>query len=222
MIFPIHDAAIIRFPELETTKGTHEVFLKSFDSFWQGIYNSLSLQGSLWVFSSNKFIDGELVPLTWELTDRINALTKFKLKNILVVHHEERNAHQLFANSYYNISFFVKSLNDYYFDKDTIREPHIFKDIEWGKRKVGKSGYNDREGVRYSPRGRDSGNVFYKTERDSDGKILRIYEYSIDELYEKIVKVSTKKHSVIISNISDPNFSGVIGRLERKLVQVGV
>jgi hypothetical protein len=222
MIFPIHDAAIIRIPELETTKCSHEVFVNSFDSFWQGIFNSLSLQGSLWVFSSNKFINGELVPLTWELTDKIKTVTKFKLKNILVVYHEERNAHHLFANSYYNISFFVKSLNSYYFDKDAIREPHIFKDIEWGKRKVGKSGYNEREGIRYSPRGRDSGNVFYKTERNSEGKILRVYECSIDEMYEKIVKVSTKKDSVVMSNITDPDFSGVIGRLERKLVQVGV
>ena len=160
--------------------------------------------------------------LTWELADRVRVVTKFKLKNILVVYRIEREVHQWFAQSYYHISFFVKFLNNYYFNKDSIREPHIFKDIEWGKRKVGTSGYNDRKGVRYSLRGRDSGNVFYKTERNSDGKILRIYEYSIDELYEKIVKVSTKKHSVIISNIPDPDFSNVIGKLERKLVQVGV
>lgn len=218
----MHDVAIIRIPEFETARCSHEVFVKSFDLFWQRIFNSLNPQGSLWVFSSNKFLNGELVPLTWELTDRVRAVTKFKLRNIFVVYHEGRDVHQLFVDNYYHISFLVKSLNDYYFDKDAIREPHIFENIEWGRRKVGTSGYNKREGIRYSPKGRDSGNVFYKTERNPEGKILRIFECSIDEIYEKLVKVSTKKDSVVVSNVSDQELPIVVERLGRKLVRIEV
>jgi len=222
MSFEPHDLAIIHIPEFDPKKDSYELFLKRFDYFWQEIYDSLSSTGSLWVFMSNIFINGELRPLTWELTDRIRTTTKFRLKNILVVYRDKPYAQTPLAQGYFNVVFFVKSLDQYYFDKDAIREPHVFKDIEWGKRLVGTSGYGERKRNRYSSKGRDPGNVFYKVERDSEGKILKIYEYSDEELYEKIVKVSTKKGSIIVSNVTNLALSKSVEDLGRELRLVGV
>lgn len=222
MSFEPHDLVIIRIPEFDPKKDSYKLFLERFDHFWQGIYNSMSLTGSLWVFMPNIFANGELYPLAWELIDRIRASTKFRLKNILVVYREKPYAQTPLAQSYFNIAFFVKSLNQYYFDKDAIREPHVFKDIEWGKRLVGTSGYSERKRNRYSSKGRDSGNVFYKVERNSEGKILKIYEYSDEELYEKIVKVSTKRGSIILSNVTNLALSKIVKDLGRELKSVGV
>lgn len=46
------------------------------------------------------------------------------------------------------------------FNKDAIREKHIWKDVEWGKRSKN-----------YNPKGKDPGNVWIPTEDDGNGKI---------------------------------------------------
>jgi hypothetical protein len=114
----------------------------------------------------------------------------------------------------------VKSLTKYYFNKDAVREPHIFKDIEWGKRKVGSSGYSDRISIRYSEKGRDPGNVWYKADRTSEGNIVKIYGYHDAELYPKIIELSTGKNWTLTTNISDNSFLRMVNRLGRKVKTV--
>src|SRR5699024_5032391 len=66
--------------------------------------------------------------------------------------------------------------NDSYFNKDAIRESHIWKNVEWGKREKN-----------YSPGGKDPSNVWIPTEDDGKGKIIKHIalklEVAVDRLF---------------------------------------
>lgn len=194
-----------------------------FDYLWSQVYDSLHITGSLWILASNTYFDSSLHPIPLEIANRISSVTRFKLKNIFIIYRQEEGGKKkIFVPAYFNLLFFVKSLSNYYFDKDSVRERHIFKDIEWGRRQLGYSGYNKRISVRYSDKGRDPGNVFYKTERNPQGQILNIYGYADKEIYEKILLMSTKEDNKIMSNINDSIFSDIVENTGRKLIMVEI
>src|SRR5699024_3513717 len=58
---------------------------------------------------------------------------EFTYKNIIILP-EERNTNSLFDDNVMYIIWFAKR-DDSFFNKDSIRESHIWKDVEWGKRK---------------------------------------------------------------------------------------
>lgn len=60
------------------------------------------------------------------------------------------------------IVWFVKDHDKMFFDKDAIRESHIWKDVEWGHR-----------AKNYNPKGKDPGNVWIPTEDDGKGNITK-------------------------------------------------
>ena len=60
------------------------------------------------------------------------------------------------------IVWFSKDYASLFFNKDAIREPHIWKDVEWGHREKN-----------YNPKGKDPGNVWIPTEDDGKGHIVR-------------------------------------------------
>jgi hypothetical protein len=215
---------------LVVTSDSYEQVAGSLDSTWMRIDRDTIPTGSLWVIARNWYDPKytQLVPFAHDIIGRIRALSSFKFKNMLVVYREMTplDDGKPFAYGHFLIPFFVKSLRGYYFDKDSIREPHIFKGIEWGKRKRGKSGYTnekngeEREKLRYSPKGRDPGNVFYKTQRNAEGYILAVNETSDTEILEKLIKVSSRKGEMIGSNVTDTSFQNIVEGLGRKLTRV--
>jgi len=217
--------------QIEVLGKDYASVLASCDTTWMWIDKFTSVSGSLWVLARNWYDAdrGELLPMAHDLISRIRSLSTFKLKNILMIYREmlPTDDGKSLAYGHFLIPFFVKSIGNYYFDKDSIREPHIFKDIEWGKRTRGKSGYNSnhngthRETSRYSPKGRDPGNVIYKTLRNSEGYVLAVNELADEEILEKIVKVSTKTGDVIRSNITNHSFRNIVEGLARRLFEVG-
>lgn len=60
------------------------------------------------------------------------------------------------------IVWFAANVKAMYFDKDAIRESHIWKDVEWGHR-----------AKNYNPKGKDPGNVWIPTEDDGKGNITK-------------------------------------------------
>lgn len=58
------------------------------------------------------------------------------------------------------VVWFCKKHSAITFDKDAIREKHIWKDVEWGKREKN-----------YNPKGKDPGNVWIPTEDDGKANI---------------------------------------------------
>jgi len=64
------------------------------------------------------------------------------------------------------------------FNKDAIREKHIWKDVEWGKRTKN-----------YNPKGKDPGNVWIPTEDDGNAHITKHKLLSDNDVIEKIIKM---------------------------------
>ena len=217
------DSAIIDIRDIELTAKSYEEMLTRLDTTWIALYAKTTSGGSLWVLAKN-YYDGvthELLPFAHDVTQRIRA-SGFRLKNVLAVYRElpMTGNEKPLACGHFLIPFFVKSIHDYYFDKDSVREPHVFKGIEWGKRKTGKSGYGKNEKRRYSRKGRDPGNVIYEATRDKDGSILMIDTVTDEEILRKLVKVSTAKGGTIVSNISNLAFNSLVGGLERRLTEL--
>lgn len=64
------------------------------------------------------------------------------------------------------------------FNKDAIREKHIWKDVEWGKREKN-----------YSPKGKDPGNVWIPTEDDGHAKITNHILLDDEGVLARLVKM---------------------------------
>lgn len=93
-----------------------------------------------------------------------------------------------------NVQYIVWFANDYksmYFLKDAIREPHIWKDVEWGHR-----------AKNYNPNGKDPGNVWIPTEDDGKGNITK-HILMDDAALIKRIDDSTKLAQVQSVFISD-------------------
>jgi len=189
-------------------------------AFAKELAEDISDNGSLLVFSHDDYVDGELDPWPLKLERGIRDITDLKLKNIFIVYREiDTPVGKPLSSAYTSVLFFVKSTK-YIFTKDEVREPHIFKDLEWGKRSQGISGYHQgRESERYPSRGRDPGNVFYKDRRDETGVVIDIMEYPEPELFEKLVKLTTEKEWHVITNMGNGNLDRAVTSLGRKLVR---
>lgn len=84
--------------------------------------------------------------------------------------------------------WFVKTHEKMLFIKDNIREKHIWKDVEWGKRKKN-----------YNPKGKDPGNVWLPTEDDGKGKITKHIILKNIEIIERcVISTSQSEDSVYI------------------------
>jgi len=215
-LHPVCQSGIIDLRNALFTRHNYEDAIKNYDSLWQLLAETVERTGSLWILGSNLY-DQELLPFPLDLAHRVESLTDFKMKNVLAVFRESIDSSKLLASAYYLIPFLVKAEEGYYFDKDSVREPHVFKDIEWGKRIVGKSGYSDEEKPRYSPKGRDPGNVFYRTLRNGEGYVIAVNAYADEEIYDKLVKSSTRKNGLVATNIADRSFRRLVEGLGRKL-----
>jgi len=79
--------------------------------------------------------------------------------NTIVVPTKEKIEVELPDNVLY-IVWFAKDKQKQFFNKDSMRESHIWKDVEWGKREKN-----------YNPKGKDPGNVWIPTKDDGKGKI---------------------------------------------------
>ncbi len=97
------------------------------------------------------------------------------------------------SNDFYFLFAAYKN-NVYFFDKDPIREKHIWEKVEWGKRKKN-----------YNPKGKDPGTVWIEIEDDGNGKVISYSPYSKIDLLERL-KISSLKNKkedfLVLSKIS--------------------
>lgn len=198
--------------------------LRSLDEMFSYLEKCVSANGSLWVFTYNGYYNGQLLQWPPMLAEYIRQTTNFRLKNILILYAErEAIEGKVLTPAYSSVLFMVKSLKDYIFDKTPIREPHIFKGIEWGKRELGTSGYHkEKVGVRYPSKGRDPGNVFYKTKRNAEGYILDIHGYPTKELFEKLIKLSSYESWNVLTNMQNGDLELAVKKAKRNIQRLGV
>jgi len=142
--------------------------------------NCLEEDGTFWILTNFKREKNEMLPIPFEIC---NKFTNNFLKNIILVPDFNNISEGIFFdNCTYLILFFSKN-KKYYFNKDPIREKHIWKDVEWGKRKKN-----------YHPLGKDPGNVWIKTEDDGKGKITNHILLPFEEVIGRIIKSSSKNN----------------------------
>ena len=155
----------------------------------ENLHNS----ATIWIISSKYSENQELRLPFFEIADQLNYL---KLKNIILVPDFSRTKkNAVFTDSTYEILFLTKN-DSYFFDKDPIREEHIWKNVEWGKRKKN-----------YHELGKDPGNVWLKTKDDGKANITNHVELSFKEVIERIILCSTNKNSkCLLVNIEKNSF----------------
>jgi len=168
----------------EKIKGIFDLALKT-----------LRENGVLWVITTDIRNNLKFVPVSLIVLEEA-AKNKFYNYNSIVWLNEDNTGNGIFSNTYTNIEMFAKNPN-YFFNKDPIREKHIWKDIEWGKRKF-----------RYNEKGKDPGNVWIKNFDDRKGKIINQEYYTKKEIIERLFSITDYNNT---NNLLITNKSGLGG-----------
>lgn len=160
--------------------------LQSFDDLLSECKRVLRKDGTMWLFVDNFYLNGEIFPLPFIVAEKVQD-SGFLLRNIIVWYN--LNAPQFFGPFFNRSTYilFVSKGKNYKFNKDPIREPHIWKDVEWG------GGRRSR----YNPKGKDPSNFWLKTE-SFKGRVLRHVPLSFEEAVKRCILVSTSEGEKIL------------------------
>lgn len=142
------------------------------------LLDNIKETGSLWLLMNHIRWSDILNPYGFAISEHI-INQKWYLRNIITWFIPNIEKTERLNNRYIHIYFFVKNFKNYYFNKDLIREKHIWKGVEWGKRED-----------RYNPLGKDPGNLWLMTEDDGKGKIIQHVPLSIDAVLHRIKLVA--------------------------------
>jgi len=178
------------------------------DADIEKIYNVLKENGSLFVITSNEYKNNVMIPTTL-LTAQMFSSFGFFLRNSLIwfLPEDKFSHNNLFINRYKMIFHFTKNANQYFFNKDPIRERHIWEKVEWGKRKKN-----------YNPKGKDPGDVWLKTDDDGKANITKHIPLSKKQVLERIILLSSKKKDKVILRLKDKKSIKICEENGRKLV----
>lgn len=151
--------------------------------------DSVKEDGIIWILSNSVTEKGKFYHTPFYIAEQFNELF---LKNIIIApSFLKNNGEAIFKNYVTNILFLSKN-EKYYFNKDPIREKHIWKNVEWGKRKKN-----------YNPKGKDPGNVWLKTKDDGKANITEHCPLSFEEIIERCYLTSSKpKDDVLLINLN--------------------
>lgn len=169
-----------------------------YKDFWlnnaKNLFSLLDEKGSLFLFTNNKyneswFIEHDIFDILQKYLDSwfsyVNTIV-YPIKN-------EKNSQILNHNISY-IFWLVKDINKMFFDKDKIREKHIWKDVEWWKR-----------AKNYNPLWKDPWNVWIPTIDDWKWKITHHLLMNIEEIINRCIESTYIKDWRILINFSDIN-----------------
>ncbi len=179
-------------------------FLKKYDLKY--LYEHLNENGVLFILMENEQ-NKDYSLNTFRIMEELET-NGFIFKNmVLWVNRFEQIKAPLYR-LYKNLLFYVKSEN-YYFNKDEIREKHIWKDIEWGKR--------DKN---YNPKGKDPGDVWIKTVDDGKGRIIGYVPLNFEQVVERVI-LSTSKEKDTILIISNKKFKDLNKQKRNVMIKNG-
>lgn len=141
------------------------------------LYNRLHKEGVVFFLMDDENKSNKSIEVFENINKFSNA--KFIFRNLILWVNSFDKINKFIRRSYRPVLFFSKSEN-YFFNKDNIREKHIWKDIEWGKRKKN-----------YNPKGKDPGNVWIRTLDDGKGHIIKYIPLCLEEVLERLILMST-------------------------------
>ncbi len=150
---------------------------------------ALSENGNIFILLRTEYDErGDVVADCFDLIDAACALG-YKYKNTIVVPTDIGRAGNIPDNVLY-IIWLVKS-HEHYFNKDAIRESHIWQKVEWGHREKN-----------YNPNGKDPGNVWIPTVDDGKAHITAHVALSVEDVIQRLYK-SSKQESLACLYISN-------------------
>tara|TARA_Y100001954_G_C15819867_1_gene609382 strand:- start:115 stop:1557 length:1443 start_codon:yes stop_codon:yes gene_type:complete len=145
----------------------------------QQLYVKMKDTGSIFFLCNNSYdLNNFINNSSLDFLEKINSIG-FNYINTIILPRKVKDSDG-FDNVQY-LLWFVKDHKKMFFLKDKIREKHIWKDVEWGKRKKN-----------YNPNGKDPGNVWLPTNDDGRGKITEHLILEDIEILERCV-ISTSK-----------------------------
>jgi len=156
------------------------IILSSVKEFSQ-IENMLNDGGNLFIFSKNIYVQWKIER---DIFDDLEFIVKkgYEYLNTIVYFDYK-------INDISYIHWFTNNVQKHFFNKDLIREKHIWKDVEWGKRTKN-----------YSNLGKDPGNVWIFTKDDSKGKITEHILPNLDVILNKLIISTTNSEDTIFAS----------------------
>ena len=120
-----------------------------------------------------------------------------------IIYPKEKVFTKCFNDNVGYIIWFCKNSDLMIFDKDKIREKHIWKDVEWGKREKN-----------YNPKGKDPGNVWIPTEDDGQAHITKHIVLSEKQIVNRLLKMSKSSNDYEFYNDIKNNKSKKVSGLK--------
>ncbi len=165
------------------------------DNLYERIFSRLEDTGSLFVFFENSYSENWFMKESiFDVVDIFMNL-KFEYINIITYPIKTASKETMKRNVGY-IVWFVKDSWKMEFNKDSIREKHIRKDVERGKREKN-----------YNPKWKDPGNVWIPTTDNGSGKITEHLVLSTEEIVNRCISMSYKNNGKIFIDIPNINKS---------------
>lgn len=166
----------------------------------KNLYNSLNDDGSLFIIT-DYISDGLFIqPTVFEIADHLIKNKFYFINNLVCINEKPTDLIKGLRHTYYHVIWLAKNLNELYFDKDKIREKHIWKDVEWGKR-----------AKNYNSKGKDPGNVWIPTEDDGKANITKHIFLSKEDIIRRCLDTTVIKdeHVFIKSNLTYLNYPDI-------------
>lgn len=154
-------------------------------------FEELEDSGNLFLLVNNTYSDGFIET---SFFNYIELCTKnnFDYINTIIIPFKNHEDIGLNKNIKY-LLWFAKDHKQMYFNKDMIREKHIWKDVEWGKRSKN-----------YNPKGKDPSNVWIPTLDNGKGKITKHILLTLEDTINRCIVSSSKDNQKIyIQSYSD-------------------
>lgn len=141
-------------------------------------YYTLENNGNLFIIFRTEYDNDGCV--IHDFLDIINygLYLGFEYVNTIIYPSSMRVIYSIVDNIKY-IIWMTKNKNIMLFNKDLIREKHIWKDVEWGKREKN-----------YNPKGKDPGNVWIPTNDNGKGKITEHILLTDVDIKKKLILMS--------------------------------
>ena len=147
----------------------------------------LSSDGSIFCIVKTQYKNGIVDKDFMDLIDCGTSLNLCYINTIVIP-----NETKMLDNILYCV-WFTKDKKNYYFNKDSIREKSIWKDVEWGKREKN-----------YNSKGKDPGNVWIPTEDDGKANITKHILLSEDDIFNRLLSTTLLKNDKYLL-ITDKN-----------------
>lgn len=153
--------------------------------------SKLNENGSVFFYVKNSYENNQIKEDIFDLMEYCTSIGLTYINTIIV----PESTKDKYENIQY-IIWFVKNKEKMYFNKDEIREKHIWKDVEWGRRTKN-----------YNPKGKDPGNVWIPTVDDGKGKITEHILLKESQVYNRIFDSTIEENDNIflLSDKEDDN-----------------